>query len=91
MRAREAVKKCKMLLIMSKEKSERENRCRGNSADTNLKSSRHSTCVEERGGRGKRRTRRGGGREGWRRKGVILLIREVGAYSAVRTNFQLSE
>lgn len=35
--------------------------------------------------------RRGGGRKGWRREGVILLIREVGAYSAVRVNFELWE
>lgn len=35
--------------------------------------------------------RRGGGIEGWRREGVILLIREVGAYSAVRVNFELWE
>jgi len=35
--------------------------------------------------------RRGGGGEGWRREGVILLIREVGAYSAMRVNSELSE
>ncbi len=34
---------------------------------------------------------RRGGREGWRREGVILLIREVGAYSAMRMNFELWE
>lgn len=33
--------------------------------------------------------RRGGEREAWRREGVILLIREVGAHSATRTNFKL--
>lgn len=35
--------------------------------------------------------RRGGGSEGWGRLGVILLIRNVVAYSAMRVNRELQE
>lgn len=43
---------------MERKKLNEKNRCREGSADINLKSSRHSTCVKERGGwRGGRRER----------------------------------
>lgn len=39
--------KSKILFVMSEQKKVRKNWCQGKSGDTNLKSSRHSTCLKE--------------------------------------------